>query len=156
MNKANLNFKEKRKFEVMEPNVKIQPETYIYLMIPYNKRQSTSLLFENSTTNYYEQMLPETHEIHEKNINNCIQSINEEISVRGDPDAKNFHCYDPQKMRQISNTKRGEWTPEEKIQFERGLKALGKNWTAISKHFVTTRTRRQVGVYAKSVLIEKN
>ena len=68
------------------------------------------------------------------------------------PNVPTFHVYSPQTAERV--TRRGSWSEEEKMLFEKGYNKIGKNWTAISKKFVTTRTRRQVGNYARKFLEE--
>eukprot|EP01080_Neovahlkampfia_damariscottae_P003004 gene3004-5014_t len=70
-------------------------------------------------------------------------------------DIPSFHLYRPTTNENVRATRRGSWSEEEKRLFAEGFKVIGKNWTAISKNFVKTRTRRQVGNYARKLMEEE-
>jgi hypothetical protein len=141
--------------EPFEPKVTLEPYNFIKELIPYPK------LFQKTKT-----LLFHRHEVHDHNYSSSkatIQDMKIVLKTVDSPPKKTYETQKQQTQEQLQifsmetssstqnkkPTKRGSFTEEEKLLFEEGLKKLGRNWTAISKNFVKTRTRRQVGNYAR-------
>jgi hypothetical protein len=142
--------------EPFEPKVTLEPYNFIKELIPYPKLfQKTKTLLFHLQHEVHDYIVPLTSHDVKIVLKNEIPKKNHE-SQRQQTEPLQMFSMETSSSQNKKPTKRGSFSEEEKLLFEEGLKKLGRNWTAISKNFVKTRTRRQVGNYARKYFDDKN
>jgi hypothetical protein len=149
---------ERIKPEPFEPKVTLEPYNFIKELIPYPKlfQKTKSFLFHLHEHNHSSsKVTTQDMKIILKTVDSRPKKTYETQKQQTQEPLQIFSMETSSSTQNKKPTKRGSFSEEEKLLFEEGLKKLGRNWTAISKNFVKTRTRRQVGNYARKYFDDK-